>query len=183
MSQHPEELLLVELERRDDFVVASTSIQTEFCQTCRNAVAHYKCPGCQLRNCSIACINRHKTERNCSGKRPLATRIPINEFSDATFARDVRFLDNLAQIAERSARITSRQFAARVAAQSSGRRHLAPAVFRRKCEERKIHLRLCPSELSMRKCNTTQLTKRTKKLSWRVHWEFPHCNKSYTDLA
>lgn len=181
-----DELLLSELERKDDFVVAAASVRTELCQSCGTEVVKYKCPCCESKNCSLACVNRHKVEKNCDGKRPVVTKIAMNEFTDAAFSRDIRYLDNMAQIVERSARLTSRQFSNRIALQSSGickRKHLAAPMFRRKCEERQIRLRLCPAELAMRRSNTTQLTRKTKKLCWRIQWKFPGSGKTYVDTS
>lgn len=178
------ELLIVELENKDDYVVASSSIRTDLCGSCRQAVAKYRCPRCERRSCSLACVDKHKKEAKCHGRRSVA-RVATNQFSDDVLRADVRFLDHVAQVTERSARATSKLFGERLAEQSMKspcwKKHIGISVLKKKCDERAIKLRVCPSNLSMRKSNTTTLTRKSKKLSWRIQWLFPLCGEGHTD--
>lgn len=200
MMEHPEvvdlvqdeeeefdEPLLIELEKGEDYVTAVTSVKTDVCGTCGQEITKYKCPKCGSKNCSLACVNRHKVKTQCDGKFPVVAKVAMRDFNDSTLRREVRFLDHLSQVVERSARVTSRHFSERITAQSQtpwlGKKHLSTSLFRKKCDERQIRLRLCPLELSMRRTNTTVLTRKTKKLSWRVHWFFPHCGKTRIDTS
>lgn len=187
LVEHAAPSLLMELENDDNFVVANTAVINTLCHTCNRKTAKYKCPACYNWNCSLLCVEEHKRTTQCSGVKPAVQHIPITHFTDATLYRDVRFLDRVSQVAERAARVTARQFSARLQQSSysaHGRRTLLASVFRKKCEERGIYLRLCPPELSMRRRNTTQVTRKTKRLAWRIEWKFPEWNNTaYVDIA
>jgi hypothetical protein len=38
------------------------------CEVCAAAAAKYKCPRCFVQTCSLACVKRHKRERECTGR-------------------------------------------------------------------------------------------------------------------
>ncbi|KAH6820402.1 HIT-type Zinc finger family protein [Perilla frutescens var. hirtella] len=65
----------------------------------------YKCPGCSLRTCSLACVNYHKQRTACSGKRPLTNFIPISKFDDNLLLSDYNMLEDVKQIADSAPRM------------------------------------------------------------------------------
>ncbi|CAK0859135.1 unnamed protein product, partial [Prorocentrum cordatum] len=53
------------------------------CEWCGEGAAKYRCPACELRTCSAACVRAHKEERECSGKRPRTSFVaPLRAFSN-----------------------------------------------------------------------------------------------------
>lgn len=180
------EPLLLELENQENYPTAQTTVLRSLCQTCGAQTAKYKCPGCLVWNCSLTCADTHKRSTNCTGVTAVVQRVPLADFTDSTLQRDVRYLDKVAQAAERAARCRARQFAACLQpsrTKAHHRRALPVSVFRKKCEERGIFLHLGPPELSLRRSNTTQLTRKKKRLAWRIEWRFVELDAVHVDPA
>lgn len=51
------------------------------CARCGDA-AKYRCPGCELVTCSLACTKEHKAALGCSGKRPRTAFVDIHDLGD-----------------------------------------------------------------------------------------------------
>jgi hypothetical protein len=45
------------------------------CARCGEAAARYRCPGCEVVTCSLACTNEHKAALSCSGKRSTSATV------------------------------------------------------------------------------------------------------------
>jgi hypothetical protein len=74
MTDAPEE---TELEAEVAEVVSRMGV----CARCGEA-AKYRCPGCELVTCSLACTKEHKAALGCSGKRPRTTFVDIHDLGD-----------------------------------------------------------------------------------------------------
>ena len=66
------------------------------CAVCdAGGAAKYRCPGCAVVSCSLACSKRHKQMgEGCSGKRKVAEFKDIRDFTDADLVSDYRFLED-----------------------------------------------------------------------------------------
>ena len=42
----------------------------------------YRCPGCGVRTCSVACSREHKRATECTGVRPRSTYVAMDAFND-----------------------------------------------------------------------------------------------------
>jgi hypothetical protein len=51
------------------------------CSRCGEA-AKYRCPGCELVTCSLACIKEHKAALGCCGKRARTDFVDIHDLGD-----------------------------------------------------------------------------------------------------
>lgn len=60
----------------------STAAAAPLCEQCGAAASKYRCPGCSRRSCSLACVNAHKAQHGCSGKRDRTAYVPLKEFGD-----------------------------------------------------------------------------------------------------
>ncbi|PNH04040.1 Box C/D snoRNA protein 1 [Tetrabaena socialis] len=83
------------------------------CEQCGAAPARYRCPRCQLRTCSLACVRAHKEGPGggegagggggegggggCSGQRDRAAFLPMKEFDDRALLSDYRLLEEVAR--------------------------------------------------------------------------------------
>lgn len=56
--------------------------ESKLCEECKQTEWKYKCPGCELRSCGLACVKAHKTRTGCSGKRDRTAFVPLAEFCD-----------------------------------------------------------------------------------------------------
>ncbi|EFO62850.1 Zinc finger domain-containing protein [Giardia lamblia P15] len=64
----------------------------EPCSACQQP-ARYRCPSCQLMTCSLACFAIHKEVTGCCGKAdPPTAYIPLAEYDENAFYRDIAFL-------------------------------------------------------------------------------------------
>lgn len=51
------------------------------CEVC-GIKAQYTCPKCEVRTCSLTCVNIHKKELECDGIRDKTKFIPLTSFTD-----------------------------------------------------------------------------------------------------
>ena len=77
---------------------------SKLCQTCVSEEWRYTCPRCSLHSCSLACVQRHKQERGCSGERDRCKHVPIREYNENTFYSDNFFLEDVRRVVDRSDR-------------------------------------------------------------------------------
>ena len=77
---------------------------TPVCQLCGEP-SRYRCPACDTRTCSLACVRRHKAERECSGVRDVAKKVTISEFDDNALMRDYRFLEGVVRAVDSGKRV------------------------------------------------------------------------------
>ena len=70
------------------------------CWGCSSA-SKYKCPRCEMRSCSLACVQRHKVEADCDGVRDRLKYLPLNNFSDMDVVSDFRLLEQVTQQVDR----------------------------------------------------------------------------------
>lgn len=54
----------------------------EDCEVCGTTKAKYTCPKCEVRTCSLTCVNLHKKELDCDGIRDKTKFIPLTSFAD-----------------------------------------------------------------------------------------------------
>jgi hypothetical protein len=56
--------------------------QQQPCAVCGEQPPKYRCPGCDVRSCSAACVARHKADSGCTGKRDRLAFVPLGDFGD-----------------------------------------------------------------------------------------------------
>ena len=66
------------------------------CWACDNT-SKYKCPKCEVRSCSLQCVQRHKLEAECDGIRDKVKYLPINKFTDLDVVSDFRLLEEVSK--------------------------------------------------------------------------------------
>ena len=81
------------------------------CQVCNIETAIYCCPRCNIRTCSLACCQKHKTkdestgELVCNGQRDRTKFCSLKSFTDAQLASDYHFLEDVMSTATSSKRL------------------------------------------------------------------------------
>ncbi|KAJ4825134.1 hypothetical protein Tsubulata_040801 [Turnera subulata] len=81
------------------------------CEECREKASKYKCPGCSVRTCGLACVKAHKQRTSCSGKPNRTQFVPISQFDDNRLLSDYNLLEQIKTVAD-SARRTRNQLRA-----------------------------------------------------------------------
>ncbi|KAF4677580.1 hypothetical protein FOL47_000535 [Perkinsus chesapeaki] len=70
------------------------SASSSLCQVCKKSEFKYTCPACSVKTCSLACVNAHKANSKCTGKRALVEHVAINEFDEKVLRRDISLLED-----------------------------------------------------------------------------------------
>lgn len=67
------------------------------CEVCGNDVAKYCCPRCEVKTCSLSCVNIHKKELECDGKKYKTAFKKLENFNDNDMSQGIvnNFLINL----------------------------------------------------------------------------------------
>ncbi|KYN15497.1 Box C/D snoRNA protein 1, partial [Trachymyrmex cornetzi] len=147
----------------------------ENCEVCGAAKARYTCPKCEVRTCSLACVNVHKKELECDGIRDQTKFVPLASFTDLDLLSDYRFLEQVGRSIDTKKRNPEIKYT---------RQAILPVhLHKLRCAAsyRKVSLLYMPQVFSRHKKNTTYLNWKTNELFWRLEWIFPQAeNIKYT---
>ncbi|KAK9809887.1 hypothetical protein WJX72_001076 [[Myrmecia] bisecta] len=134
------------------------------CSVCNEAPARYRCPGCNVRSCSLACSKAHKQESGCTGKRARTAYVPLQAFTDRELISDFRLLEETVRVQDNAARnrapVANREMPIWLASMVQQARW------------RKVQLQLLPPGMQKRINNTSKYDRRGRKFLWRVDWQF-----------
>lgn len=147
------------------------------CSVCYAGVkAKYRCPGCSIVTCSLACSKQHKQiGEGCSGKRKVGEFRDIRDFTDADLVSDYRFLEDALLEKDRAKRWRP---AYKPGTTSAARADRAPAnnktvdLLTQKANERRTQLFCMPDGMARRVANTTIYDRKRNLMQWRVEWLF-----------
>lgn len=131
----------------------------------------YRCPACDVRSCSLACVRRHKAEQACSGKRDSAKYCSVQTFDDSTLHRDFRFLEGMGRAVD-SGKRTRRDTERPVAAARNGGLTPQRQNLVRLANEHGVQLELLPHGMTRQRENSTRYDGRRKWIGWRVELRF-----------
>lgn len=131
------------------------------CQVCKMEASRYRCPGCQKQSCSLECVQRHKTETPCSGKRTRAamTFVPHSKLTPDILEDDFSLLTEANESNERLARLVPKQ---------RNNRHPLIIAVKKTLSLRATTLELMPPIMARAKANKTRMLKDI--ISWTVEW-------------
>ncbi|XP_018404054.1 PREDICTED: box C/D snoRNA protein 1 [Cyphomyrmex costatus] len=155
--------------------MATTKGKLEDCEVCGAAKARYTCPKCEVRTCSLTCVNVHKKELECNGIRDPTKFVPLASFSDLDLLSDYRFLEQVGRLVDTKKRNPEIKYTRQVALPV----HLHKLRCAASC--RKVLLLFMPQVFNRHKENTTYLNWKNNELFWRLEWIFPQAeNIKYT---
>ncbi|KAM8719622.1 hypothetical protein ACLKA7_005798 [Drosophila subpalustris] len=139
------------------------------CEVCAKNAAIYACPKCEVKTCSLPCVQIHKRELNCDGIRDRTKFMPLSEMTEREFMSDYCFLEECTRYAqnrkeERSKRYTHQQ------------RQLPVPLYRMRqaAAKRDIRLQFLLPNFSRHKQNTTYLNWKLHRFFWHIEWFFTH---------
>lgn len=122
------------------------------CQVCQSVDARYRCPGCDTRTCSAACVKQHKSESGCSGERDKTAFVPLSQFDELKLLEDYAFLVETEKGIARKKRERGQELP------PSQRSKIAPnlqKLVRTAAKRHSTTLLIMPPEFSRRKQNKT----------------------------
>ena len=65
----------------------ATPTTTTKCQICKDLTAKYRCPRCDARTCSLACVKQHKIEKSCNGVKNPSEFVKLSKFDTTNLLR------------------------------------------------------------------------------------------------
>jgi hypothetical protein len=138
----------------------SSSQRTSTCEECHEVESVYVCPGCQIRTCSLKCVQAHKERAQCSGKRNRSEFLPVCRMNDNTLRNDYFFLEDvLNQTSNKKLKTDT----ANSASPNKNRRRLVSQA-----QQRGVTLQLMPSIMERSKKNSSFYSAQKDLITWRV---------------
>ncbi|KAG1675960.1 hypothetical protein FOA52_014204 [Chlamydomonas sp. UWO 241] len=134
------------------------------CEVCSEEPSKYRCPGCERRTCSLACITRHKGESGCNGKRDRLKFVSMSNFDDRTMMSDFRLLEEVQRVDDVAKRCRP------PFPKHELPPHLSTLVYQ--AHRRHIDMRLMNPGMHRRITNSTRFDRQAQKMMWRVEWHF-----------
>lgn len=147
------------------------------CEVCNHVPAKYTCPKCEVKTCSLRCLNIHKKELNCSGIRDKTRFIPIRDMTSLDFHSDYAFLEECTRYVADRKRDTRKRH-------TRYNKSLPAHLFKLRgaAQERGTQLRFLLALFSRHAANTTFYEWKTHVIRWRVQWVFTNAgNVTFTD--
>ncbi|XP_039500355.1 box C/D snoRNA protein 1 [Drosophila santomea] len=159
----------------------TSTMRLGMCEVCAAKEARYACPKCEVKTCSLPCVQIHKKELSCDGQRDRTKFVPLSEMTPREFMSDYCFLEECTRYAENRKTDPSKRF-------THDQRNLPVAQHRMRtaAKRRNINLRLQLANFSRHKENTTYLNWKLGRFYWRVEWLFaniPHEANLARDVA
>lgn len=144
------------------------------CEVCAKIAARYACPKCEVKTCSLPCVQIHKRELNCDGIRDRTKFMPISEMTEREFMSDYCFLEECTRFAENRKQDRSKRYTHR------DRQLPVPQMrMRSEATKRGTRLQFLLPNFSRHKENKTYLNWKTQRFYWQIEWLFT-CTGSTT---
>jgi len=61
-----------------------------YCEVCSSDAAKYCCPRCEVKTCSLSCVNIHKKELECDGKKYKTGFKKLEKFNDFEMSQGIK---------------------------------------------------------------------------------------------
>ena len=140
------------------------------CCICNSNDVKYRCPGCSLRTCSLACCKKHKEVFNCDGQRERCPFLKISEFTDKNLVDDYFFLEKANGAIESAAR--KRRNICKSGMAQMGELPNWMKKLRYEARMRGTRIKFLPAGFKRRLRNHTSFMYREKIIEWTLEWLF-----------
>ncbi|XP_025419730.1 box C/D snoRNA protein 1 [Sipha flava] len=147
-----------------------SSSRLGFCEVCSSDLAKYCCPRCEVKTCCLACVNIHKKELDCDGKRYKTGFKKLEKFNDNEMSQDYRLMNEFIEVVGEFKMKTQRLS------------NLAPGFRRLRYQayQRNVRLQILPNS-TMNKNNTSFFNHKLNKIFWRIDWIFHGIDVKFTN--
>ncbi|XP_017485471.1 PREDICTED: box C/D snoRNA protein 1-like isoform X2 [Rhagoletis zephyria] len=137
------------------------------CEVCAGGNARYSCPKCEVKTCSLRCVQIHKKELDCDGIRDRTKFIPLRKMTKMDFMSDYYFLEECTRYVNDRKNDTIKRF-------TRYNKTLPTHLFRLRgaAAERRTLLRFLLPNFTRHKNNTTFYDWNLRKIYWRIEWIF-----------
>ncbi|KAJ1657670.1 Box C/D snoRNA accumulation [Dispira simplex] len=135
------------------------------CEACHTHPFKYKCPGCLVRTCSLACSQQHKKKTGCTGQRSRTHYLPLKLFTDNDLISDFHFLQDGMRLADISGQ------------DNQGHRHKMSSKgylseLKRHASRRGVKLSVMAKGMRRRKANQSRWVPKREQMAWTVEFRF-----------
>ncbi|VVC41415.1 Zinc finger, HIT-type [Cinara cedri] len=140
------------------------------CEVCSANTAKYCCPRCEVKTCSLSCVNIHKTELECDGRKYKTGFKKLEKFNDNDLSQDYRlmneYIEAIGEFKIKTQRLSN----------------LTPGFRRLRYQAYQRHnrLQILPNS-SLNKNNTSYYNNKLNKIFWRIDWTFHGTNVKLSD--
>lgn len=174
-------------------------VLTSLCAICHVSTPKYKCPRCNLRTCSLACIKKHKAWSECSGERDATAYVrPSKLRTPAGVDHDYNFIHGIEMSVERTEKIlvgerglvkaeelrplTVQEVKWKTGKDGRKRKVVITRVLKEAkgrtfekhlsiaLKKANVHILCAPTGLGRQRDNHTTLNRRTGRINWQVEW-------------
>ncbi|GAB0094899.1 box C/D snoRNA protein 1 [Sergentomyia squamirostris] len=130
------------------------------CEVCQVEEAKYTCPKCEVKTCSLSCLQIHKKELECDGVRDKTRYIPIKKMTTMDYMSDYNFLEDCTRF------VHSKR--PKLHADLPQFLHRLRDIAR----QRNTHVQFLGKDFTRRKLNATFYDGKIRKIFWTVQWVF-----------
>ncbi|KAH8415369.1 hypothetical protein KR222_005518, partial [Zaprionus bogoriensis] len=141
------------------------------CEVCAKMAARYACPKCEVKTCSLPCVQIHKRELSCDGVRDRTKYLPLSEMTEREFMSDYCFLEECTRFAQ-----TRQQDRSKRHTHQHGQLPLPLHRMRSEARQRGTQLHFLLPHFTRRKQNTTYLNWKQHRFHWHIDWLFTSCS-------
>ncbi|XP_034098929.1 box C/D snoRNA protein 1 [Drosophila albomicans] len=137
------------------------------CEVCAKNAARYACPKCEVKTCSLTCVQIHKRELDCDGIRDRTKYLPLSAMTERDFMSDYCFLEECTRYADTRKQDKSKRY-------THQQCQLPVPLHRMRSEaaKRRIRLQFLLPHFTRRKQNTTFLNWKQQRFYWHIEWMF-----------
>lgn len=147
------------------------------CDVCCLNEFKYKCPSCMKKSCSLICVNVHKKNFNCDGKRSRFAKKALKQFEEKDLYKDLRYMTDMINDTNR----TTKKLFNLSDAENKRLKEKKQKNFRKLCKKfRNVNLELCPTVLTRFNENKSFCDSKQKKFFWTIKFIF--LNNDNNDL-
>ena len=138
------------------------------CHAC-DAPFKYTCPRCRNLSCSLSCIQKHKVESNCDGKKQHEDFLPIQDFTSSSLRQDLSFFQNIERAVDNSRRTVEPE-------KRYNYKDLPPDLVRlsKNARNNGVVLQILSKGMSKRLNNTSRFSPMDDAIIWKVDFHV-HC--------
>jgi hypothetical protein len=156
-------------QKEEEELTLNFNIQKLPCDICKTTDFKYKCPKCLTKTCSLKCINHHKQNLKCDGKKDKFSSKKIKELDEKDMYRDMKYMTEMINDYNRSSKklynIDSNEEIRLKEKKQKNLKKLAKKF-------RNMNLELCPSNLSKFNENKSYCDSKIKKFFWTIKFHF-----------
>lgn len=145
------------------------------CEVCGAASAKYTCPKCEVKTCCLDCVNIHKKELDCDGKRNKVKFLQMKKFSNLDLQSDYILLEETTRAVEKFAKhklvknpLRFQSFQPYYANYNPKQKRQRNAAWRRG-----IQLKFLPTHFTKRKNNSLYHDQKKDVIFFCIEWIFP----------